>query len=305
MQISKNEEFAKTLGFDSNQNDQKKIPQIKPATSEKNKIILSNDLDTVKRPGNSIEDNLKRALQNQRENNEVNNFLINMSLPQYINIFKENGFDDMEILVDINTKHLVDMKISAGHQIKIMKNIEKLRQETKPNQPKLSDINVSSLTSRSNEKISLLAGKSRTDFIELEPPTHEMAIGNDDPISNQVNIPKTGYNENLGEGEFDEAESRKYFLEALKEFRGPEKISNNKNEKGAGIIKSIRPESGKTKNVRFSEDTQHHEKKKGISYISSKQLKKASFLMSGGDTWNMGGSPSNKDSSTDIDSNEM
>ena len=309
IQISKNEEFNKKIAADSkqlNQNDSKNIPQIRPPSSEKKIIIPSNELDPVKHSGKSIEDNLKKALQNQKGNNEVTNFLINISLPQYINVFQENGFDDMEILIDINTKYLVDMKIPAGHQIKIMKNIEKLRQEFKPNQPKLSDINVS--TSKPNDKISLLPGKPRTDLVELEPPTHEMAIGDDEPISNQINDHKSGYNENLGAGEFNEAESHKYFIEALKEFRGTEKLlAINKNEKGAGIIKSIRPESGKTKSVRFSQDTQHHEKK-GIPYISSKQSKKANktnFLMSGGDTWNLGGSPSNKDSSTAIDSNEM
>lgn len=41
--------------------------------------------------------------------------------------FEENGFDDLETIIELNTELLNDMMIPAGHQIKIMKKVDKLR----------------------------------------------------------------------------------------------------------------------------------------------------------------------------------
>jgi hypothetical protein len=60
---------------------------------------------------------------------EVEEFLDSIGLIKYWDLFKQNGFDEMEILSEIQTKHLVDMKIPSGHQIKIIKRIQVLRHE--------------------------------------------------------------------------------------------------------------------------------------------------------------------------------
>ena len=52
---------------------------------------------------------------------EVKNFLENCGLSMYYEKFIERGFDDMEILGDIEAGHLNGMGVKPGHQIKLKK----------------------------------------------------------------------------------------------------------------------------------------------------------------------------------------
>jgi hypothetical protein len=291
-------------------------PQNMKATNGKSvdtsTVSISSTGTTTNAP-TGIEANLKKALASQKANSEVDNWLIQLGLNQYIGVFKENGFDDMDILADVSTKHLVEMKIPAGHQIKIMKNIEKLRQTSNPT-PKLSEMGVttgtettSTAATKSNVKIS--SARPKSDLIELEAPTKETAIGDDNPIIQQ----KGG---DLLNGRFDEAESHKSFLEALEEYRkgGKTTTTTDTATTKTDAASSKRPESksnarpeSKNKSVRFSEDTQDNEGSRDIHYISSKQLKKKdkNFLWGGGDNWNMGEYPASKEHATSTETNSV
>mgnify|MGYP002623467979 CR=1 FL=1 len=73
---------------------------------------------------------------------EVAVFLESMGLGKYLQVFKENGFDEMDIVMEIQTKHLVEMKIPAGHQIKITKRIQALKNQDPETQNKMLQENT-------------------------------------------------------------------------------------------------------------------------------------------------------------------
>ncbi len=83
-------------------------------------------------------------------------FLEGMGLGKYLQIFKENGFDEIEIVMEMQTKHLIEMKIPAGHQIKIMKRIQALKNEDPESQKKLladnTKFNSTANTSKTKEE---------------------------------------------------------------------------------------------------------------------------------------------------------
>ena len=46
---------------------------------------------------------------------------------KYYDTFMEMGFDELEVIIELEKSHLVEMKIPAGHQIKIMSAIKKMK----------------------------------------------------------------------------------------------------------------------------------------------------------------------------------
>lgn len=71
-----------------------------------------------------------RQMTPQREKKEelsLKQFLTKLNLIKYEEIFLENGFDELEILVEIEKEHLEEMKIPLGHQIKILKDVKMLK----------------------------------------------------------------------------------------------------------------------------------------------------------------------------------
>lgn len=66
--------------------------------------------------------------QKQEEKDHLE-FLKDLNLLQYRGRFEENGFDDLDAIIELNTELLNSMMIPAGHQIKIMKKVDKIRKE--------------------------------------------------------------------------------------------------------------------------------------------------------------------------------
>lgn len=52
-----------------------------------------------------------------------------MNLQKYASVFIENGVDDLEIILELDDKHLEQMSIPLGHKLKIMKRIKELRKD--------------------------------------------------------------------------------------------------------------------------------------------------------------------------------
>ena len=181
------------------------------------------------------------------------------------------------------------MKIPAGHQIKLSKRIEALRQNTDSQASVILKPKTTQETETSSNGINIdhiksnsqgYYGQKGSDYIQLAEPTRDTAIGED----------KTGGE--LLQGTFNEAESHQSFLEALNEWRsGKNKpVVTEKNEK-----RETRTKESRSKKVRFAEPVNEKEEKEDeIDYISTKSLKKKeekpaekkSFFFGGGSSWN-------------------
>ncbi|KRX08199.1 Sterile alpha motif/pointed domain [Pseudocohnilembus persalinus] len=204
----------------------------------------------------SIENNLQKHLQIQKgkEKDHIQ-FLKEINLTQYLEKFEENGFDDLETIIELNTELLNDMMIPAGHQIKIMKKVDKLRQEKNlaPQKEHILNQYKSSNYNKNNQN-SLHPPKKRTDLVALEyeepvAQKHSIAIG-DEPSQ-----PDTQKKQNSQfDGQFDEKESHKSFLEALMEWRG-QKLS----DQTQGTEEEMNIE--KKKSVKFQDDVIDNEGK--------------------------------------------
>lgn len=60
---------------------------------------------------------------------DVESFLESVNLSKYANIFVENGVDDLEIILELDDKHLEQMNIPLGHKLKLMKRIKDMRKD--------------------------------------------------------------------------------------------------------------------------------------------------------------------------------
>jgi len=229
-----------------------------------------------------------------------------IGLPQYIQVFKDNGFDDLETVMEIQTKHLVDMKIPAGHQIKLTKRIENLRannpnnsmRNTLPTPTQKATSQVA--TDRIKSNAESYYGQKANDYIQLAEPTREMAIGDDRKEGGE-----------LLQGAFNEAESHQSFLEALNEWR------SGKAKPVEAEKKEPRAKESRSKKVRFAEPTQEKEEKDSVDYISTKPKTTAkpkeekkeesqkSFFFSGGSSWNPAEVPAQQEHGTGMSPRSM
>lgn len=59
---------------------------------------------------------------------EMNEFLLSCGLKiNHLDVFRENGFTEMEILLEIEKSDLREMKIPTGFSIKLLKKIKQLK----------------------------------------------------------------------------------------------------------------------------------------------------------------------------------
>lgn len=56
-------------------------------------------------------------------------FLQSVNLSKYVQTFLDNGVDDLEIVLELDDKHLEQMSIPMGHKLKIMKRIKDIRRD--------------------------------------------------------------------------------------------------------------------------------------------------------------------------------
>lgn len=74
--------------------------------------------------------NLNNALKQQsNEYQEVEDFLTSINLVKYKDNFIDNGVEDLEIILELDEKHLEQLSIPLGHKLKVMKKIKDLRKE--------------------------------------------------------------------------------------------------------------------------------------------------------------------------------
>ena len=60
---------------------------------------------------------------------EVLEFLDSIKLLKYKDTFIQNGFDDMETILELNEEYLESLGLPLGHKLKIMKRIRELRND--------------------------------------------------------------------------------------------------------------------------------------------------------------------------------
>lgn len=53
-----------------------------------------------------------------------------MQLQKYKDSFIQNGVEDLEIILELDEKHLEQMGIPLGHKLKIMKKIKDIRRDS-------------------------------------------------------------------------------------------------------------------------------------------------------------------------------
>jgi len=61
------------------------------------------------------------------ENPEVMEFLNSVKLTKYADTFVENGFEDLETILELNEEYLETIGIPLGHKLKIMKRIKQIK----------------------------------------------------------------------------------------------------------------------------------------------------------------------------------
>lgn len=59
----------------------------------------------------------------------MDEFLNAINLNKYKDTFIDNGVEDLEIILELDEKHLEAMSIPLGHKLKILKRIKDLRKE--------------------------------------------------------------------------------------------------------------------------------------------------------------------------------
>jgi len=162
------------------------------------------------------------------------------------------------------------MKIPAGHQIKLSKRLEQLRQNNsipqKTPTPVQKTVNViSSATERKQTTDESSNIPKKSDYIQLEEPTKELAVGDD----------KSG-GEFL-QGTFNEAESHQSFLEALNEWRSTKPIEDRKQES--------RQKNSRSKKVRFVEPEKEEKEEVTKKKVPDNKGGKTPFIFAGGESY--------------------
>jgi len=235
--------------------------------------------------------------------------------------------------MEIQTKHLVDMKIPAGHQIKIMKEIDKLRQKRPeyqrtilPANTKSTDADIDMINSKlfktattprpsSSSSIKNAVSTKSTDNMEFGTSTHDLLEAREDNNTNNLTAEYQTGGELL-KGVYNEEESRASFLEALYEWRAGKKALSTANEENSENLQNKGLNDEKTKKVRFAdipiEEKSEDNENEGTDYISSKMLrgdtgvkkksapKKESFFLFGGGDWTLSEYPTQNSTGTDM-----
>lgn len=108
-----------------------------------------------------------------------------VNLAKYVGTFLDNGVDDLEIILELDDKHLEQMSIPMGHKLKIMKRIKDIRRDRGMEVPESRQGNAQSqrgdTATSSLDKPDVYAARRppvlnkpppRTDLDELPDPTN-------------------------------------------------------------------------------------------------------------------------------------
>ena len=100
----------------------------------------NDDTEDIRKEIRIIRDNVDELMNNNSPKKEIDSPVIvwlrdRVKLPEYVDLFMENGLDDMSVISDISMKELNLIGITKiGHKMRILKEITKLKQPQQ-NQP--------------------------------------------------------------------------------------------------------------------------------------------------------------------------
>eukprot|EP00826_Nyctotherus_ovalis_P011563 TRINITY_DN13003_c0_g2_i2.p1 TRINITY_DN13003_c0_g2~~TRINITY_DN13003_c0_g2_i2.p1 ORF type:complete len:194 (+),score=53.15 TRINITY_DN13003_c0_g2_i2:134-715(+) len=63
---------------------------------------------------------------------EVETFLEEIGMQKYLGVFVNNGFEDLEAILELRDEDFTTLGLPLGHKLKILKRIKELRPEVKP-----------------------------------------------------------------------------------------------------------------------------------------------------------------------------
>ena len=201
-------------------------------------------------------------------------FLEELKLPQYTQIFKEYGFDDLETIsckpylkqfsdlnfdcstTDITNKYLEDMKIPLGHQIKIMKKVEKLKAENSekrpPSQGNLKTLSENKSTSERKQKTlkeDIMTKNKQSNSIPLEDPTRIREVDFNGKDNTDGDIAVMGSQQVVGIIKASSNESNLRPDSKNKSVRFTENAKDKLNEKTQKDVKKSKSDGKTEKNV--------------------------------------------------------
>ena len=73
---------------------------------------------------------------------EVVKFLASVKLQKYIKKFVDNGFEDLETILELNEGYLETIGIPLGHKLKIMKRIKQINNENEEKQQQKESFDI-------------------------------------------------------------------------------------------------------------------------------------------------------------------
>ncbi|CDW76639.1 sam domain containing protein [Stylonychia lemnae] len=201
---------------------------------------------------NTAADNLNKAInkQNPTQSNagqypEIESFLNEVQLPKYKDQFIENGIEDLEIILELDEKHLEQMNIPLGHKLKIMKRIKDLRKDRGMSVPE------SRQGQRQKVDGGIQANPADNVHKEVRPHQRQDLEALPEPDYSNLHTQKQGSTNtasngsSLLNGNYNEQESHKQFLEALNAWRSAGPTNQSKPDKtvdGAQQEKEIKPD---------------------------------------------------------------
>eukprot|EP00347_Sterkiella_histriomuscorum_P018524 403345183 len=185
--------------------------------------------------GNAAADNLNKALnrqnpglqqqkqtvaasESQQDYPEVEQFLSEIQLQKYRQPFLDNGIEDLEIILELDEKHLEQMSIPLGHKLKIMKRIKDLRRDRGMTVPESRQGGQRPRIDDSNAQVNNVNK-------EVKPHQKQDLEALPEPDYSQLHSSKTGATNTAGNGDslltgkYNEQESHQQFLEALNAWR--------------------------------------------------------------------------------------
>eukprot|EP00347_Sterkiella_histriomuscorum_P024395 403331265 len=199
--------------------------------------------------------NLSKALQQQTsEFEEVDKFLSDLNMLKYKDTFLDNGVEDLEIILELDEKHLEQMSVPLGHKLKILKRIKDMRRERGMQvpesrqggeRPKIVESGGAPAIVKHNN---LMSSETNTgDMNSTMKKTLKRVVFADEPTGGvgtdtqpqqtkksnlkQQNSPSkqapttcdggvgTEQSNSLLDGEYDEAEQQRQFMQALEAWR--------------------------------------------------------------------------------------
>lgn len=145
--------------------------------------------------------NLQAAIgQQSQDSQEVETFLGGLKLDRYVSIFLENGFDSMDVVMEMQESHMREIGMAVGHVVKLQKRLTELRPPA-PEKPTVASVVAQSPMNASGKRVT---------FGGAERAVTPQAAGK---------ASAGGHSSALATGAFDEAESAASFQEALRAWR--------------------------------------------------------------------------------------